>query len=258
MKKILLLLVAIMLMAGTVYAGGGNGGDWYTDPVIIPGNPFQPLNPRNESYITQKGQFSWAMVTQMGDESKSVIYQDTRYGKDTATVLQKSDCCYLFWFPLYTQKAYQNFSKIKQTGFGWHDAFVYQDGDGNKSNIRQSGKMDKAEVKQEGGFNESVIEQSGYDINKAYVTQIGDMNSSYIKQCAGIDTATVTQNGFGNVSAIYQDGYCAINTALVNQSGYLNLSKIYQGSNGMHTAIVTQLNDCFTAKVQYCTNGGCR
>ena len=256
MKKILLMLMALMLIAGTAYAGGGYGG-WYDGPVVIPGNPFQPVNPRNESYIVQKGHLSWAMVLQSGDQSKSMIYQDTHFGTDKAVVVQHSRCCSFGWFPLFTDKAHQNISKIKQTGSGWHDAYVNQNGDGNKSKIRQSSTVAKADVRQKGGFNESVIDQYGCGINQAYVRQMGDLNKSYILQGSGLNTARVNQHGFGNVSAVFQDGFLANNTALVNQGGYMNLSKVYQGGNGTHTAIVNQLNNCFNATVAYCSGGGC-
>lgn len=254
MKKFLLLLVAIILMAGTAYASA---------PIIIPGNPFQPIDPRNESYITQTGTLSWAMVTQYGDQSKSLIYQATQWGSDKAVVTQGSPCCgfhacygcgFFGWLeiPLFTEAAYQNLSKITQTGFGWHDAYVNQYGDGNKSTISQTGANDLAMVNQIGSFNESVITQTGYGIDKAYVSQVGDLNKSYIYQADGVNTANVAQNGFGNVSAIYQNSYFGVNTALVNQLGYMNLSMIYQASCGFHTAIVNQTNFCYSAKVASC------
>jgi hypothetical protein len=248
MKRVLLAIASVAIMASSAWA--------------FPGPIWQPTDFRNESYIVQTGQVSWASVTQFGDQSYSDISQKGTH--DKATVIQTSDCCFTggcgcgsSWagIPIFTEAAYQNYSKINQFGAGFHDAYVSQDGDGNKSFIDQSGKKDTAKVIQDGGFNYSEIDQKGWGMNKAEVTQIGDLNTSYVDQNSGLNTALVTQVGYGNLSNIEQGGYCGFggsNLAIVSQVGYQNFSDIMQSGGGNHTALVSQTNMCFTNSVPYC------
>lgn len=246
MKKILLTLVASALMAGTAWAGFG--------PQLL----WQPEDIRNESIIVQTGKVSWAEVTQNGDQSYSTINQSGT--DDKAVVKQTSSCCVAGhcgchggWVPIYWEDEYQNYSSIEQKNTGFHDAYVEQNGDGNKSTITQSGAKDKAYVKQLGGFNESKIAQSGLAVNDAKVFQTGDLNYSEITQKGvGSNTALVDQNGFGNLSYITQDAAVSVNSATVHQTGYNNLSNISQSGIGCHTAIVNQTNLCYTGSVPYC------
>lgn len=249
MKKVLLTIASLAIMATSAMAFPGPGPIW------------QPTDFRNESYIVQTGTVSWASVTQYGDQSYSTISQ--KGFNDTATVVQNSDCCFTggcgcggSWlgFPIFTETQYQNFSSIKQFGAGFHDAYVNQKGDGNQSWIEQSGNKDSAKVVQNGGFNYSDIEQKGFGVNKAEVTQIGDLNASYIDQNNGVNTALVNQNGFMNYSNIDQGGFCGagFNMAVVSQFGYMNYSDIAQSGNGCHTAYVNQTNTCFTGSIPYC------
>lgn len=251
MKKVLLTLAASALMVGSAWAG---------TPSVSYGN--SPLDFRNESVIVQTGEVSWAKVAQIGDQSYSDIAQSGKH--DTAEVKQNSNCCvtghcgcYGGWMgtPIFTSSTYQNYSKIKQAGTGFHDAYVDQKGDGNWSSIDQSGKDDSARVTQNGGFNTSTVKQAGYGVNNATVTQNGDLNISEITQNNGINTALVDQSGFGNKSLISQGGNFGgfgVNTASVSQVGYNNLSDITQSGCGSHTAIVSQTNTCFTGSVDYC------
>jgi hypothetical protein len=256
MKKLLLALAAVFLLSTTAMAA--------VPPFIIPGNPWQPVDPRNESYILQEGLVSWANVWQWGDQSLSIIYQGTYEGEDYADVTQLSDCCFIggcpcprpsyLPYPIFTEDLWQNVSEIAQWGQGgFHSAYVFQNGDGNNSKIEQSGYYDVANVTQVGLFNHSWIEQEGYGYNEANVEQYGDLNFSYINQdgACGINLANVLQQGFGNFSGIYQDGY-AFNTANVTQLGYMNASCIMQVGWGYHTANVFQYNPCFTAYVPGC------
>ena len=248
MKRVLLAIASVAIMASSAMA--------FTGPV------WQPIDFRNESYIVQTGQVSWASVTQFGDQSYSTISQKGNH--DTATVIQTSDCCFTggcgcgsSWagIPIFTEASYQNYSKINQFGAGFHDAYVYQKGDGNKSDILQSGNKDSAKVVQDGGFNYSDIDQKGWGMNKAEVTQVGDLNSSYIDQNSGLNTALVNQVGYGNLSTIEQGASCGFggsNLAVVSQIGYLNCSDIIQSGGGNHTAYVNQTNLCFTGSVPYC------
>ena len=287
MKKFLLALCVVVLMlsvAGTVMAFGGynfNG----QPPIIIPESPWQPMDPRNESWIIQKGDLSWAMVTQVGDQSKSLIIQETDRGRDTAIVYQQSYCCTvggcggcgMSWYgweiPVLTEEAYANTSIIEQDngrshgrgghhgnhhhGGGFHDAYVTQIGDGNNSEIEQTGADTTATVVQIGAFNDSKIKQTGDNSNDAIVTQYGELNKSFVCQDDGLNFAAVYQNGFGNLSAIYQNSSCrGFNTALVTQLGYMNYSGICQTGSGTHTAMVTQINNCFNAGVVYCGPNG--
>lgn len=280
MKKFLLALCVVVLMlsvAGTVMARGGYNFHGQP-PIIIPESPWQPMDPRNESWIIQKGDLSWAMVTQAGDQSKSLIIQETEHGSDTAIVYQQSYCCTtggcgcgMSWYgwniPILTEEAYANTSIIEQSGGGgghhghhgggFHDAYVTQIGDGNSSEIEQTGSDTTATVIQIGAFNESKINQSGRDSNDAMITQYGELNKSFLCQDDGINYASVYQNGFGNLSAIYQNSNCrGYNTALVTQLGYMNYSGICQTGSGTHTAMVTQVNNCFNAGVVYCGPNG--
>lgn len=252
MKRVLLAIASVAILASSAWAGGGypGGGSWI------------PTDFRNESFIVQTGQVSWAMVTQFGDQSYSDIKQTG--SNDKATVIQSSDCCFTgacgcggSWtgIPVFVGSEYQNYSKIYQHGSGFHDAYVNQKGDGNESMIDQSGLKDSAKVVQDGGFNYSDIEQKGWGQNKAEVTQIGDLNTSLIDQNGGINTALVNQNGFGNYSNIDQSAGCGFggyNLANVCQIGYLNYSDIMQSGGGNHTAMVSQTNTCFTNSVPYC------
>jgi hypothetical protein len=247
----LLAAAAVVIMAGSAHA---------TTPEIEYGNYWQPTDYRNESFIVQTGQVSWASVTQTGDQNYSTINQSGT--SDTATVIQNSECCVQgschcgpSWagYPIYTSSDYQNYSKITQSGSGFHDAYVKQDGDGNKSTIDQKGLYDTAKVYQDGGFNTSEIAQSGTGVNNAIVDQDGDLNKSYITQGSGINTACVDQDGFGNYSKVNQGGTAAsVNLASVNQVGYMNSSDISQTGCGLHTATVSQTNNCFSASAKYC------
>jgi len=252
MKKMLLAVASVAILASSAWAG---------TPSVTYGNYWQPTDYRNESYIVQTGQVSWASVTQTGDQNYSKI--DQSGSNDKATVIQNSECCFHghcgcgpSWagMPIYTSSDYQNYSKITQHGSGFHDAYVKQNGDGNKSTIDQSGAKDTAKVYQDGGFNTSEITQWGTGVNSALVNQDGDLNFSTIKQGNGQNTAMVDQDGFGNYSKICQDsyGHSSVNLATVCQVGYMNYSDISQTGYGCHTATVSQTNNCFTGSAVYC------
>jgi hypothetical protein len=284
MKKILfcLSLLAALIMAGTAFAGPM--GQWQPVQIIIGAADtyvWQPFNNRNESYIFQNGRVSTAMVLQLNDQSFSWINQTTKHGSDFASVVQNSPCCYLSYsipvwgprgwhnktinLPLFTSDLFQNTSWINQTGHhGKHSAFVYQWGDANYSDIKQTGKNDYAALTQYGTANDSFIRQDGKGPNVAEVVQIGDLNYSDILQDGGINTASVTQSGFGNDSYVSQTGFgygcysiSGKNTAVVNQMGYMNESAIVQTGGGIHSAYVTQANFCFTASLPSCAGAGC-
>ncbi|KMY68943.1 hypothetical protein AAU61_05095 [Desulfocarbo indianensis] len=283
MKRILfgLSLLAVLLMAGTAFANTANY--WQPWKVVVGAAEtyvWQPFNARNESMIEQTGAFSTAFVTQLNDQSFSWIDQGTDFGSDLASVYQNSPCCYLSYtafqftapyvkslnFPMFTEDYYQNTSLIYQNdghyGYSAHAAYVYQWGDGNWSSIWQTGTNDTAGVTQSGSFNASFIRQDGYGVNVASVTQIGDLNYNDILQDGGINNAQVYQGGFGNFSLVSQtDGFCSLggyNNAVVNQIGYMNDSVIIQAGGGVHSAYVTQANNCFTASLPTCAGAGCR
>ncbi|BEQ16008.1 hypothetical protein [Desulfoferula mesophila] len=273
MKKILLGLLGVCLLSSVAMAGG-------IDIVN------QPYDFRNQSYITQSGDFSWAMVNQYGDQSVSTISQTGTF--DKAYVSQSSNCCFKVvkswgghhnWFnnyklvALFTGDFWQNASYISQSGRGFHDAYVNQNGDGNWSVVVQKGKKDGAHVTQNGNFNLSQIKQDGWGVNNALVDQSGDGNVSFIDQTGGgVNLAMVDQHGYGNFSDINQGGnkfslyggfHCpinggsGINTAVVNQLGYMNYSEITQTGRGTHTAFVNQANFCYTASLPGCPGGRC-
>lgn len=294
MKKMLfgLSMLAVLLFAGSAIAGY-NGSYWQPWQVVVGAAEtyvWQPFNARNESVIEQSGQSATAFVTQFNDQSFSWIVQETKKGSDFASVYQDSPCCYLSYtvhqwglphnktlnFPLYSEDYYQNTSIIYQGdvtyggpfGGGYnsdHAAFVYQWGDGNWSEIWQTGKDDVASVTQSGSFNYSFIRQEGNGPNVASAIQIGDLNFNDILQDGGINTAQVYQNGFGNNSWISQTdgtgGPCSlsgVNNAVVTQMGYMNDSVIIQAGGGVHSAYVTQANFCFSASLPTCAGAGCR
>lgn len=310
MKRILFVLsmLAVLAMATTVLAGNGGPGHWKPFKIIVGAADnyvWQPYNARNESYIEQTGMASTAFVNQMNDQSFSWIDQSTSRGTDFASVFQNSPCCYLSYTvhqwpghrrphhkvintPLFTSDWYQNTSFIFQGDddvvlnggrhggghhgyFKTHAAFVYQWGDGNYSQIVQTGSNDLTNISQVGGFNVSFIKQDGRGPNVAGVTQMGDLNFNDILQDGGINNASVYQNGFGNASIIsqtdsvigfYGHGHGGhgpgINTAAVVQMGYMNDSVIVQNGGGVHSAYVTQSNSCFTAQIPSCAGAGCR
>ncbi len=230
-----------------------NGGSFQTE-VYQDGSNFSDIN--------QSGTNSTAAVRQEGGDSNvSNIVQTGTNAEAGDPISDPNDA------PLgitdgelgVWQNGNGNESDVFQYGTN-QVVDVFQFGDGNISSITQeaSGREVLADVLQDGNGNESTIEQSGLSTaaaglgNKAFVDQIGDGNVSFVYQdddtASFLNTANVDQLGDSGESTVTQTGNT--NTANLTQADLTdgNISFITQGGNN-NTANVFQTSSDNTSTV---------
>ncbi|WP_379923275.1 beta strand repeat-containing protein [Erythrobacter sp. R86502] len=196
-----------------------------------------PSFPTNQSFITQSDDAS-AMVTQTGSQNLSTVNQNSGAFEAVAVVNQQTD-------PTAIGSGDDvNESTITQSATT--SAFVNQIGQGNFSNVNQSG----GNASPDNGFMYAVqIDQLGQD-GSSTVTQTGMGNEASLMQLAGSELAesTITQGGNDNLALVTQgglDNFSSViqsgdnNTATVNQYSNGNSSYVTQGGNG-NSATVNQ------------------
>lgn len=218
MKKLLVIIVAVIFSAGLVVAQNTSTteqtGNSNTATTTQTGN--------NDAEIVQIGDFQEATVTQGGD-NLSGVYQLNNGYKNEGTI---------------TQTGSGNEAWINQgmTNGYWAD-YKTVDAKWNKSSITQTGNSNYGSLEQYGG-------SSCSNGNEAYLTQNGNSNTAYGYQGWAYggwgETYTTSHlksyNSTINISQVNNNNYAATwqyggnrNEASISQDGNNNLAQISQG-----------------------------
>ncbi|MDG5748332.1 hypothetical protein P8Q88_09065 [Qipengyuania sp. XHP0207] len=196
-----------------------------------------PSFPTNESTIFQ-ADAATADVMQTGSQNRSDVDQQAGAVSAIAKVDQQTDPAAI------GSGDALNDSMITQSATT--SAFVQQIGQGNSSDVDQSGENATpdngftyaVEVQQLGQSGTSTVIQTGLGNEARLIQTAGsELNESLISQGGNDNLAEVLQAGVSNLSEVYQSGNN--NTADVSQYSNNNSSFVDQSGNG-NTATVVQ------------------